>query len=275
MQSPPEINRRSWHIDDIDFAAVDIPAVRNDEFLFLTLASASFVEILAEKYGGNLIAHFAGDAEVTEWLHNAWKVEEVQHGQALKAYVQAVWPEFDWEAAYAGFREEYGALCTIEQLEPQPALELVARCVVETGTATFYRAMQDYVREPVLRGLLDRIKSDEVAHYAHFRRYFERCNATERHGVLPVVATIWRRVREVRGEDAYIAFRHVQTARHPGRAFQPEEWQRYNQTVKRLARRHYSYSMVVKMLIKPIPMPEPLKRLLQWPLTGLVRLASR
>ena len=47
----------------------------------------------------------------------------------------------------------------------------MGRCVVETGTTTMYRAIYDYVRQPVLRQMIGNI-ADESAHYAHFRRYF-------------------------------------------------------------------------------------------------------
>jgi rubrerythrin len=274
MLTPASRSRQGWRLADIDFDAVDVASVRDDEFLFVTLASASFVEILAETYSDNLIEHFRGDTEVTGWLDEVWRNEEMQHGRALKKYVQIVWPEFEWESAYQAFRIEYGALCTVEQLEAQRALELVARCVVETGTSTFYRAVQDYVREPVLRRLAGQIKTDEISHYAHFRRFFESSNAAERHGAGAVMATIWRRVREVRGEDAYIAFKHVHAARHPERPFDDADWRRHNAAAKRLARRHYPYLMMVRMLIKPLPMAEPLKRLLQWPLVGLAMFVS-
>jgi rubrerythrin len=271
MRLPTNKGRQDWRLEDISFDAVNTASVRNDEFLFLMLASASFVEILAETYSGNLIEHFQGDEEVTDWLRTYWQKEENQHGRALKAYVQTVWPEFDWESAHRAFTEEYTALCTVEQLEAQPALELVARCVVETGTSTLYSAVSNYVQEPVLAQLLTNIKTDEVAHYTHFRRYFERYNAIDRHGALAVVATIWRRLREIGGEDSYIAFKHVYAGRHPDQVFHKSDWHRYSRQVKRLAHHHYPYAMAVKMVIKPIPMMEPLKRLLEWP---LIRLAT-
>ncbi|HEY8024324.1 MAG TPA: ferritin-like domain-containing protein, partial [Burkholderiaceae bacterium] len=147
----------SWTITDIPFQNIDKSAVRDDEFLFLTLASASFVEILSETFSNNLVEHFRDDRDIVDWLTRCWQREEVQHGQALRTYVQAVWPEFDWHLAYEGFRNQYAAICTVEQLEPNRALELMARCVVETGTSSFYRALQQYASEPVLRELLGHI----------------------------------------------------------------------------------------------------------------------
>lgn len=267
-------SHRRWSLDDIAFDDIDVASARPDEFLFTTLASASFVEIQAHTYSANLIAHFAGDKEITDWLEAHWQPEEVQHGQALKRYVNAVWPEFDWDGGHARFSAEYAACCTVEQLEPQRALELIARCVVETGTSTFYRAIHDYTREPVLRTLIDKIRSDEAAHYTFFRRRFALLNESRRHGARTVIATIWRRVREVRGEDAYIAFKHVHATRHPTIPFSAAHWDAYNLRVKKLARHYYPYEMAIRMLVKPIPLMEAIKRPLCWCLANVARLAS-
>lgn len=263
-----------WRVEEIDFQAIVAQRVRDNEFLFTMLACASFVEILADLYSHNLIAHFRGNAAAVDWLEHHWQHEEVQHGRALKAYVQAVWPEFDWEAAHAGFRAEYGALCTMEQLEEKPALEMLARCVVETGTASFYRALHDYADEPVLRQILANIKQDEVNHYARFREYFDAYNRTERQGIGSVLGATWRRMKEIRNEDAYIAFKHVQRGRHPGKPFQEEDWRRFSRTVKRHARRYYPYEMAVKMVLKPIPMMAWVKHGVRWVSLGMVRLYS-
>jgi hypothetical protein len=274
MQLTDQPGDQHWRLDDIDFSAIQTELVQNDQFLFLTLASASFVEILSETYADNLIRHYQGDAEITGWLRNNWQRDEVQHGRALKAYVQTVWPLFNWEKAYEGFRVQYSTLCNMEQLEHHKGLELIARCVVETGTSSFYRAAQNYVREPVLRHLLEKIRSDEISHYVHFRRFFETYNRREQHSIAAISATIWRRLRDISGEDAYIAFKHVQAEFHPGRLFVESEWHSYGQRVKELARHHYPYLAAVKMLIKPIPLIAPFKKIVQWPLVGLALLIS-
>jgi hypothetical protein len=263
-----------WKLEDIDFDRVDATSIKNDEFLFYLLVSASIVEILSDKYSANLIEHFDGNEEVTNWLRESWQVEEVQHGRTLRAYVQKVWPEFDWQAAHDGFWGEYAPLCQSDQLEPHRGLELVARCVVETGTSTFYRALFSYVNEPVLRQILTNIRTDEASHYAHFRRYFQTYNAIEKHGFFAVIGAIIRRMKEVQGEDGYIAFKHVYLLRNPGKRFDEAEWVRYNKAIKHHARDHYPYEMAVKMLVKPIPMRESLRRWLELPLIGIAKLSA-
>jgi len=274
MRMTHTVNHRRWSLNDIPFNAIDVTAVRADEFLFITLASASFVEILAQIYSANLIEHFVGNTDITDWLKTHWQPEEIQHGQALKTYVNAVWPEFAWEQGHAHFRDEYTRCCTVEQLEPQRALELIARCVVETGTSTFYRALYNYTNEPVLRGLLKKIKTDEAAHYNFFRQQFILLNVGKLYSIREIFATIWRRVCEVRGEDAYIAVRHVYETKCSDISFSDAHWQAYNKQVKRLARRYYPYKMAMQMLLKLIPMVDAIKRPVSWFLAGAAWLAS-
>lgn len=259
----PIPHRPRWRIDEIDFDAIDPALVRNDEFLFTMLACASFVEILAETYSENLIAHFSGNRQVNAWLHCHWQKEEVQHGWVLKAYVQKVWPEFDWVKAHACFVHEYKILCTQEQLETIPALEMVGRCVVETGTATFYSALQTYTSEPVLKIILGNIKRDEVVHYSHFRRYFEDYYLSKNHTIWSVICAMWRRIHAIRNDDVYIAFKHVRQERSPEISFCDADWMRFYQRVRQSARHFYPYTMAVNMLIKPLPVSAPFKAVLR------------
>ncbi|WP_394782341.1 ferritin-like domain-containing protein [Undibacterium sp.] len=264
-----------WNLKDIDFDSINPETIRHDKLMFYMLASASLVEIMAELYTDNLIEKFRDKPEVVSWLRQYWQHEEVQHGYALKAYVEHVWPEFDWQLANTRFREEYSALCTEEQLEDSPALELIARCVVETGTTTMYHAVHDYVREPVLRQLFTNIKTDESNHYAHFRKFYEGYGDGRPHGVWAVGKTIWRRMTEIQGEDSYIAFKHVFAVRNPHTPFREEDWQEFSGMVKEKARHHYPYAVAVKMLMKLIPMSLRLRQIVEWPLLGMARLASR
>jgi hypothetical protein len=262
-----------WNYEEIDFASIDREAIRNDQLMFYMLASASLVEIMAELYADNLIEKFRGNTEVVNWLEKYWQREEVQHGYALKAYVEHVWPEFDWQAANSRFRAEYSALCTEEQLESSPALELIARCVVETGTTTMYHAVHDYVQEPILRQLFTNMKTDEANHYAHFRQYFESYCKSQRHSAWSVMRTISRRMTGIKSEDSYIAFKHVFSIRNPDTPFKESDWRAFSRIVKEKARQYYPYSVAVKMLAKLLP--RPFRDILQWPLLGMARLASR
>ena len=261
----------TWQLGEIDFDAIDTDLVRNDEYLFYLLASASFVEIMSELYACNLADHYRENSALVTWLEESWQREETQHGKAFKAYVTAVWPDFDWEGAYSSFAAEYAAICTTSELEPSQALEMVARCVVEMGTSTLYRALHHYTREPVLRRLLSNIKADEVRHFGEFRHFFREYNRAENNGVWEVARTMWTRITEIRGEDTYIAFKHVYLQRNPDLTFQHEIWTGFMKRVNFLAHLHYPYRMAVDMLLSPLPIPQPFKNLLRYPMILLAR----
>ena len=44
----------------------------------------------------------------------------------------------------------------------------MARCIVETGTSSYYTALAEAAREPVLKELCRRIATDEFRHYKLF-----------------------------------------------------------------------------------------------------------
>ena len=53
-----------WTLESLDLGRIDHTRIRDDEDLFFLLCSASFVESGSDLYSQNLIAHFAGDAEL-------------------------------------------------------------------------------------------------------------------------------------------------------------------------------------------------------------------
>ena len=61
-------------------------------------------------------------------------------------------------------------LCGVFALQrgPTRALEMVSRCLVETGTSCLYTMVSRLCAEPVLTRLTARMKDDEVHHYKHF-----------------------------------------------------------------------------------------------------------
>src|SRR5258708_4556193 len=142
--------RPRWRLSEIDFSPLDLRH-RADTTLFYLLAGASFVESASALYTRNLLTYYRDDAQIADWLSNEWEHEELQHGAALRAYVSAVWPEFDWHKAYQSFLAEYSQIASPDAFEATPQLELAARCLIETGTSNLYRMLYDYAQEPVLR----------------------------------------------------------------------------------------------------------------------------
>ena len=260
-----------WRIEDIDLTRIDRQRAAANEDLLLLLCAASFIESGSDIYTSNLSVFFNGDPEVSDWLNTEWEPEELQHGRALKTYIEYVWPEFDWDVAFAGFMEEYSKTCSFEEFEKTRALEMVARCVVETGTATLYRAIGECSDEPVLKEITDNIRTDEVRHYKHFFRYFKKYNQIEGHGRLAVLGALWRRVAEIKSEDSEIALRHVFAMRYPERT-QDAAWNReMTARVNRLVRHNLSADMCVKMLLKPLDIPASIQPGVHYPLTKLTQ----
>ncbi|RRH89805.1 ferritin-like domain-containing protein [Variovorax beijingensis] len=255
-----------WKIEDLDFSRIARAEVRRDENLFYLVACASFIESGSDLYTQNLVDFFRGDDEVTAWLTDRWEAEELQHGRALRAYVSHVWPEFDWEGAYRGFLEEYATYCKVELLAPTRGLELTARCVIETGTASYYRALARSTAEPVLRDLASRIAADEVSHYKHFYRFFRRYRQEEGLGRFRVLGTIGRRTLELKSEDADCAIRHVVRARTPERAADTAYIQQLSARMNSTVRTHLSPGATLKMLMRPLELPAGVQAVVQYPI---------
>ncbi|WP_455380919.1 ferritin-like domain-containing protein [Acidihalobacter prosperus] len=245
-------------MESIPFDEIDASLISDQDFYFLLLASASFVEITTDLYTRNLIEYFHGDDPLQAWLENQWLPEEIQHGKALRRYVMTVWPSFDWETAYRHFYDDYEQYCKTELLGPTRGLEMAARCIVETGTSSLYTMLYRASPEPVLRDLARRIRTDEAYHYQYFHQAFLHYRAVESLPRRSVFKTLIRRVREIDSEDAYFAFKHAYLARYG--TFDESAYRSFNREIRQLARRHYPYRMAVHMGIKPLDLPKTVNK---------------
>ncbi len=245
------VARRHWSLDDIPWQAIRHDAVAANQGLFYLVAAASLMESATDLYTENLIDFFVGDEEVTSWLEQYWLPEELQHGRALRRYVETAWPEFDWEPAFERFVEEFRPYCDIA-LESACSLEMASRCVVETGTASYYTTLSRASPDPVLATLARLIAKDEVRHYKHFYRFFRRYRDAERPSRAAVVPALWRRLRMSGGDDSFIALKHVYNARDPVRAFDHRVYRRIRRESRHLVRGHFPHEMSMRMLLKPL-----------------------
>jgi hypothetical protein len=225
--------------------------VAHSEVLFYLVASASLMESATYIYTENLIDYFAGDDEVTSWLERSWLPEESQHGRALRRYVEVAWPGFDWELAYQRFVEEFRPFCQIA-LEPTRSLEMASRCVVETGTASYYTTLSRASADPVLSLLARRIAEDEVRHYKHFYRYFRKYRESETPSRTAILPALWRRLRMTGGEDSFIVLKNVYNVRYPDMPFEIGVYRGLRREGRELVRSHFPHEMGVRMLLKPL-----------------------
>ena len=252
--------RAAWSVDSIPYDTLDRARVRGDTVLFYMVSSASLVEFASGVYTRNLTEFFDDDDEVVDWLTQSWEKEELQHGEALKRYVQAAWPDLDWESAYEGFIAELLPCYSVDRLAPTRALEMVGRCVVESGTAAFYRMMSSLATEPVLKQVASQISVDEVRHYKHFYRYYLRYREIEKPGRSAVLRMLWARASEIDAEDVVYAVKHILRTHDPSVPWHRSKYEAVRNASLRRARRHYPYTMATKMLLKPLGLNAAISR---------------
>lgn len=263
-----------WHLEDAPWSQLRAERIAGDAGWRYLLCSASFIEITTDLYTSNLVDYFAADPTVTAWLRDEWEGQEMQHGRALRAYVERVWPDFNWPRAYAAFRADYAQMCNAEALMPKHSLEMVARCVVEMGTSTYYTALNRATNEPVLKWLTQRIYEDEIAHYKHFLRYFQAWRDRDGASRREIALTLWRRLRMIETEDSLVVTRSVHAELYPDEEWNDQVYRAILKDCRRTVTAHYPHRMSVKMLLHPLDVGPRLQRLLIPPLTGVARLVA-
>ncbi len=270
IQPINDLSKSAWTLTDIPFDRIDRGKPQSDEDLFFVLVGASFVESGSDIYTQLLVKHFGEQSEIAAWLSTRWEPEELQHGRALRLYIEHAWPDFDWSDAHEKFLAEYSTYCSPVMLEASRALELVARCVVETGTAALYRALHDYTDEPVLKQLTSNIWSDEVRHYKYFYRHFGEYNQSEANGRWKISTTLARRLLEIRNEDADCAIRHIFSARYPNESCDSQHFRAVSAGARALVMRNMTSEMMIKMFLKPLALPVQLRPYVQQPLVKIM-----
>ncbi len=255
--SLPRTAAGRWELGDIDLGRARGVTAGRDAFALRVAATASFVEAASDLYAHNLVEFFAGDTELGQWLAHEWEPEELRHGAALRAYVERRWPRFEWERRFRAFVADYSRSCTVADLEPTPALELAARCIVEMGTSTLYRTLNAYARDPPLKTIAGFIYADEVRHYKHFYEHFGRYRRLERRGGIDVARTLLKRLLATRSEDGRCAYRQVwDFAPMRARRTFEADYQAFGRHLTLLIRRHTPSEMLTRMILKPLALPQ-------------------
>ena len=165
-----------WNYQDLPWDRIDRSKV--DEDLLPLIKAAALVEFNANDYTAYLCNVFHDDPEFQQVAHD-WAVEEVQHGRALGTWAALVDPGFDFDRAVERFRAGYRVPIDLNtSVRGSRSGELIARCMVETGTSSYYAAIGDSTEEPVLKEICRQIAADELRHYkifyVHAKRYLEK-----------------------------------------------------------------------------------------------------
>jgi rubrerythrin len=167
---------KHWRIDEVPWG--QFAQARIDPEMVAIVKAAAMVERNGIDYAIYLKNVFHDDPAFKQAADN-WSVEEVQHGMALGRWAMLADPGWDFEAAFARYRDGFKLpLDRDTSVRGSRTGELIARCMVETGTSSYYTALADATDEPVLQHVCRLIAADEYRHfklfYDHMRRYLGR-----------------------------------------------------------------------------------------------------
>jgi rubrerythrin len=191
-----------WTPDDIPWHAFD--RSRLDPELVKLVKAASMVESNAPDYATYLCNVFHDDPEFQK-LARAWAVEEVQHGSTLARWATLADPDFDFDAAFKRFTGGFHVPIDVcRSIRGSLTGELLARCVVETGTSSHYTAIRRTTGEPVLQEICRRLAADELRHYKTFYELSKRYRETEGIGLAGGLRVVVGRVLET--EDGELGY---------------------------------------------------------------------
>jgi hypothetical protein len=191
-----------WILDEIPWDRFDRSKL--DPEIVRVVKAASLVEYNGAAYAHHLCRIFDDDRD---FQRNAkrWGEEEIQHGKALARWAELADPEFDFEAAFgrfqAGYRVDFD--CDVSRRGSRSG-EMIARCMVEVGTSSYYSALRDGVQEPVLKEICRNIAADEIRHYKLFHRTLTHCLERERVGFCTRLRVAAGRIAE--SEDDELAY---------------------------------------------------------------------
>src|SRR5215472_5713657 len=175
-----------WTLDDIPWDRLDRSKI--DGELVRLVKAASLVEYNGGAYAHHLCRIFDDDPEFQQAARR-WGDEEMQHGRALAHWAAIADPGYDFAAAFDRFQSGYRIdFDTGTSRRGSRSGEMIARCMVEVGTSSYYSALRDGVAEPVLKEICRNIAADEIRHYMLFYKNLARCLEHDRIG-------LWQRLR--------------------------------------------------------------------------------
>ncbi len=234
-----------WTLDDISWQRFDRSRV--DPELVKLVKAASMVEHNAPDYATYLCNVFHDDPDFQK-LARLWAAEEVRHGRALGRWAKLADPDFDFAASFKRYTDGYRVPIDVsESVRGSLTGELLARCVVETGTSSHYTAIRRATDEPVLHELCRRLAADELRHYKTFYELSQRYRAREGIGLGSRIRVVLGRV--VEAEDGELAYAYYAANSETG----PFSRKRSNQAYVRRAYpiyQPYHVERIVAMLFK-------------------------
>ena len=195
---------KHWRIEEVAWDSFD-PSRLDPEIIPLVKAAA-MVERNGDDYALYLQSVFHDDPD----FHQAaahWAEEEVQHGDALGNWAMLADPSWDFEQAFARYREGYKIDIKADaSIRGSRTGELIARCMVETGTSSYYTALGEATEEPVLKEVCRLIAADEYRHFKLFYDHMKRYLAREKLSFLQRLRVAAGRIGESEDDELAFAF---------------------------------------------------------------------
>lgn len=192
------VYKQGWTMDDIHWSLFDPSQV--EPKLLAAIKAAALVEYNAPDYVSYLKRVFADAGPATLAAIEQWGREEAQHGRALGRWAETADPSFKLEEAFARFRKGYTPAHFAEgtgSIRGSRRGEMIARCVVESGTSSYYTAIRDATEEPVLKEIAGRIAADE---YRHYKLFYDTLHA-QAEPELSLWKKLWIALGRVRESD--------------------------------------------------------------------------
>jgi hypothetical protein len=194
----------SWTLDDVPWDRFDCSKLDPD--VVRIVKAASLVEYNGGAYAHHLCRIFYDDPDFQRAARR-WGDEEIQHGRALALWAALADPSYDFEFAFdrfqAGYRIDFDSEAS---RRGSRSGEMIARCMVEVGTSSYYSALRDGVREPVLKEICRNIAADEIRHYKLFHKNLIRCLEHEPIPFLHRLRVAFGRIAEAQDDELAYAY---------------------------------------------------------------------
>ena len=270
------IYEAGWTLDDVQWANFDRAKV--NPALLAAVKAASLVEYNAPDYVTYLKRVYRDAPESTVRGIERWGGEEIQHGLALGRWAELADPSFNFKTAFARFRALYrpahfeGGNGSVRGSRRG---EMIARCVVESGTSSLYSAIRDASEEPVLKEVAGRIAADEFRHYKLFYEILQAESEPE----LPIWRKLWvafSRVNESDDDELACAYycANIPAEQAESHPYRRQAYARaYQSKVMTFYRRHH-IDKLMRMVVKPAGL-DPSGRLTQCASALLWRVLTR
>ena len=195
---------KHWSLDDVAWDKFQPGQIDPD--IVPLVKAAAMVERNGTDYAIYLGRVFLDDPDFRIASDN-WAIEEVQHGDALGRWATLADPGWNFEHAFARYRAGYKLpLDADASIRGSRTGELIARCMVETGTSSYYTALAEATHEPVLQQVCRLIAADEYRHFKLFYDHMKRYLAREKLGVLSRLRIAAGRITESEDDELAYAF---------------------------------------------------------------------